>query len=83
MLFFQEMWKNILEPVRPQMTTWRMRVACWILKATNTVGFCNTYSFSTATVVARTRLKVTLHYIHIRTLPVLFISVRAIHFLLP
>jgi len=30
------MWKNILEPVRPQMTTWRMRVACWITKATST-----------------------------------------------
>jgi hypothetical protein len=28
-------WKNIVEPGRPQMTTWRMRIACWIPKATN------------------------------------------------
>ena len=31
------MWKkNILEPGRPQMTIWRMRIACWIPKATDT-----------------------------------------------
>jgi hypothetical protein len=30
------MWKNIVEPSRPQMTIWRMRIACWIPKATNT-----------------------------------------------
>ena len=30
------MWKNIVEPGRPQMTIWRMRIACWIPKATNT-----------------------------------------------
>jgi len=30
------MWKNTLEPGRPQMTTWRMRIADWITKATNT-----------------------------------------------
>ena len=30
------MWKNILEPARPQMTIWRMRISCWIPKATNT-----------------------------------------------
>jgi hypothetical protein len=28
--------KNTVEPDRPQMTTWRMRTACWIPKATNT-----------------------------------------------
>jgi hypothetical protein len=26
--------KNVVEPERPQMTIWRMRVACWISKAT-------------------------------------------------
>jgi hypothetical protein len=32
-----EMWKkSTLEPIRPQMTIWRMRNACWITKATNT-----------------------------------------------
>jgi hypothetical protein len=30
------MWKNIVELGRPQMTVWRMRIACWIPKATNT-----------------------------------------------
>jgi hypothetical protein len=27
------MWKNIVEPGRPQMTIWRMRIASWIPKA--------------------------------------------------
>ena len=30
------MWKNNVEPERPQVTTERMRIACWITKATNT-----------------------------------------------
>jgi len=30
------MWKNIVQPRSPQTTTWRMRIACWIPKATNT-----------------------------------------------
>jgi len=30
------MWKNVVEPDRPQIKTWRMRIACWIPKATNT-----------------------------------------------
>jgi len=30
------MWKNIVEPGRPEVTIWRMRFACWITKATNT-----------------------------------------------
>jgi len=30
------MWKNIVEPGRPQMTVWRMRIACCIPKATGT-----------------------------------------------
>jgi hypothetical protein len=38
----------------------RMRIARCIPKATNTHRICNTYCFSTATVVARTRLNVTL-----------------------
>jgi hypothetical protein len=29
------MWKNIVEADRSQMTTWRMRIACWIPEATN------------------------------------------------
>jgi hypothetical protein len=30
------MWKNIVEPDRPQMAIWRMRIACWITEATST-----------------------------------------------
>ena len=30
------MWKNIVDRVRPKMTVWRMRTACWIPKATDT-----------------------------------------------
>jgi hypothetical protein len=33
---YEIMWKNIVEPGRPQMTIWRMRTACWIPKVTNT-----------------------------------------------
>ena len=27
---YEIMWKSVLEPGRPQMTVWRMRIACWI-----------------------------------------------------
>jgi len=30
------MWKNIVGRDRPQMTTWRMRIACWINRAADT-----------------------------------------------
>ena len=30
------MWKNTVQPSRPQKTIWPMRVTCWIPKATNT-----------------------------------------------
>jgi hypothetical protein len=33
---YETMWKNTVEPDSPQMTIWRMRIACWIPKATNT-----------------------------------------------
>ena len=34
--FCEVMWKNIVELDRRQMTIWRMRIACWIPKATDT-----------------------------------------------
>jgi len=34
--FYEKMWKNIVEPDRPQMTMWRMRISRWIPRATNT-----------------------------------------------
>jgi len=33
---YEVMCKNIVEPGRPSMTVWRMRIACWVPKATNT-----------------------------------------------
>jgi len=33
---YEIMWKNIVEPSKPQMTIWRLRITCWIPKATNT-----------------------------------------------
>jgi len=32
------MWRNILEPDRPQITLWRMRIAPWITKTTDTLS---------------------------------------------
>jgi len=47
------MWKNIVESGGPQMTIWRLRIACWITRGTITFRLCNTYGFSTATIVAQ------------------------------
>jgi hypothetical protein len=33
---YEIMWKNIVEPDRPLMTVWCMRISSWIPKATNT-----------------------------------------------
>ena len=32
---FEIVWKNTVQRSRPQMTIWRMRIACWVNKATN------------------------------------------------
>jgi len=45
-------------------TTWdnvmrRMRIACWMFKATGTLRICNTYCFSTVTIVTQTRPNIT------------------------
>jgi hypothetical protein len=51
---YEIMWKNVVEADR-QMTVWRMRIACWIPKATNTLSkyeYVTPITFSTATVVA-------------------------------
>jgi len=37
---YEIMWKNIVEPDRPQMTIWRIRSAHWIPKNTNTHSEC-------------------------------------------
>ena len=35
-VFYEITWKNTVELGRPPMTVWRMRIACWLPKATNT-----------------------------------------------
>jgi hypothetical protein len=47
------MWKNIVDPYRPQTTIWRLCIACWIPNATNIYSeYQNTFLLSIATVVA-------------------------------
>ena len=59
---YEIMWTSIVEPDRPQMTIRRMRITCWIAKATHTHSeWVNNYCFSTASRVTRTRLNVTLY----------------------
>ena len=61
---YEIMWNNLVERGRPQMTIWRMRIACWIPKATNTHTECVTLiAFPTTTTIARKRLNVT-SYVH-------------------
>ena len=35
---YEIMWKDFAEPDRPQMTIWRMRIACWVPNATNALS---------------------------------------------
>jgi hypothetical protein len=41
------MWKNIVEPGRPQRKIWCIRIACWITKATSTESQCVTHTVFT------------------------------------
>jgi hypothetical protein len=48
------------------MTTRRMRIECWITKATHTLTICNIYCLPTATSAEITRLNIML-YVHCRS----------------
>jgi len=61
------MWKTTVDPDRRWMAIWRMRIACWMTKASDTLSVSSTFCFSTVTMIVRMRLIVTF----IRTLPVL------------
>ena len=54
---YEIMWKNIVELGRPHMAIRRMRIACWILKATNTHS-------EYVILIAFPRLNVTLYYLN-------------------
>ena len=70
--------KNIVERGRPQMSIWRVRIACWVPKGTYKHSrICNTNCLSTITLAARTHLSVTI-YVQCSTLAVTC-SVATIH----
>ena len=50
---------------RPQMVMWRMCIACWLTKSTETHSECvrNAYRYTTTRIVTLTRLNVTLYVI--------------------
>jgi hypothetical protein len=59
---FEIMWENVVERGRPQTTKWRMRIACWIPKATNThTGCVILISPPTALMVSLSPLNLTSH----------------------
>jgi len=37
-VIYEIMWKNVVEPDRPQITIWRMPISRWVPKATNTLS---------------------------------------------
>jgi len=37
-VIYEIIWRNILQPHRRQVRLWRMRTACWITKATDTLS---------------------------------------------
>ena len=54
-------WKNVVRPARAQITIWRLRVACWKPKATNTHSeYIIFIAFAAAKMVSRKRLSVRL-----------------------
>jgi hypothetical protein len=38
--FYEVMWKNIVEPGRTQVATWRMRITCWTSEYKNVHSEC-------------------------------------------
>ena len=63
---YEIMWKKFVEPGGPQIPIWRMSIACWMPKATNTDSeFVTLIAFSTATTVARTRFGVRLYVLRL------------------
>ena len=61
----EKMSRNIIGRDRPQTTIIRMRISCWIPKATNTHSQYVTYCSSTTKMVARTLVFITL-YVHFK-----------------
>jgi hypothetical protein len=62
---YKIMLKNILQLDSSQIILWRMRIACWVPKATNTVRIFHIYGSSTLTMVVRLRINAALSYISV------------------
>ena len=78
------MWKNTVQPDRPQMTIWRMRFACWIPRPTDTPWkYVIFYHISTATVVTRTWLDSTVYTHHHSCLLLCWLVFNATNFCIP
>ena len=58
---YEIMLKNIVEWGRPQMAIWRMHIAWWTTKVTNTPSEYVVHIAFPKTVISRTRLNVTLY----------------------
>jgi len=58
---YEAMWKNIVDTGWPQVPIWRKPISCWTLRATNTHSEYVILLLSTATMVARPHLRVTLY----------------------
>jgi len=58
---YEIVWKNFVEPSRPQMTIRRMRIAYWVRKATNTLSEYVIAIDFPATMVPRTSLIFTVY----------------------
>ena len=65
---YEIMWTHFVQRSSPQMTVWRMRIACWVPKATNTHThthrLCNTHLLLSTTMAAR--MNFTLHHTYTR-----------------
>ena len=71
---YEIIWKNIVQPDRPQMTIWLMRIACWMPRATNAHSqYVMSVVLPLHRMVAQMRLSVTLY------IACLVISVITIH----
>jgi len=56
---YEIVWKSVLELVRPHVTIWPMRIACWITKATNKLSEYGIFiAFTQQKMVTRTGLNV-------------------------
>ena len=80
---YQIMWKNIVERGRPQMTIWRMRIACCVPKATHTNSqYVILNSFLLKEIVAIRRLNVTVYLYCLYLFTLLFFCQRRLQNLL-